>query len=192
MKKFLLDYTLKVRIPVTIFVILTVFAVTYYVSYAERNSIGYSPEQPIAFFHKLHAGNMQIDCQYCHTGVENSRTASIPSADICMNCHTLARKDKPEIQKLNSYYEGRKPVLWKRIHRIPDFAYFSHSVHVNRGIDCINCHGDLKQMEVAGQVHSFTMGACLDCHRKPHEKISGSDNITDLKNGPENCSACHR
>ena len=195
MKKFLLEYNLKVRLPIIVFVIATTFAITYYVSYAERNSVGYAPEQPINFSHKLHAGAMAIDCQYCHTGVEKSRNASIPAVDICMNCHTLARKDKPEILKLTDYFNQGKPIPWKRVHKVPDFAYFNHSVHVNKGIDCANCHGDVKQMDVIAQVNSFTMGACLECHRNPEKRISNFiDLVTkkNLKKGPQYCSACHR
>ena len=193
MKKHLLDYNLKVRLPVIAFVALTVFAITYYVSYAERNSIGYGPEQPIKYSHKLHAGDMQIDCKYCHVGVDKSRAASVPSVDICMNCHSVARTDRPEILKLGNYFRDNKPLEWKRIHKVPDFVYFNHSVHVNKGIDCVDCHGDVKQMEVLTQVNSFTMGACLTCHRKPDQKISNYEQIkNNLKKGPENCAACHR
>lgn len=193
MKKHLLDYNLKVRLPIIIFTAVLAFTITYYASYAERNGIGYSPEQPIKFSHKLHAGDMQIDCKYCHVGADKSRTAGVPSADICMNCHTVARADRPEIVKLVKYYNEKKPIEWKRIHKVPDFAYFNHSVHVNKGIGCTNCHGEVKQMEQVAQVNSFTMGACLTCHRKPEQKISNYEEIkSNLKNGPENCAACHR
>ncbi len=195
MSKFLLDYNLKVRLPIIIFTATIVFAITYYVSYAERNGIGYTPEQPIKYSHKLHAGDMKIDCQYCHTGVEKSRNAGIPSADICMNCHTVARTDKPEIIKLKEFYDYNKPIPWKRVHKIPDFAYFSHAVHVGKGIDCENCHGDMRRTEVVGQVHSFTMGACLECHRKPENNIKDFSKLQakfNIKKGPEYCSACHR
>ena len=193
MDKHLLDYNLKVRLPVIAFVVIAVFAITYYASYAERNSIGYTPEQPVKFSHKLHAGSMQIDCKYCHTGVDKSRAASVPSVDICMNCHTLARTDKPEIVKLTSFYKENKPLEWKRVHRVPQFVYFNHSAHVNKDIDCVNCHGDVRAMEIVGQVNSFTMGACLSCHRQPEKKISNYEEIkANLKKGPENCSACHR
>src|SRR5437868_15408414 len=104
MKKFLLDYGLKVRLPIILFVVIVSFIVTYYASYAERNGIGYAPVQPINFPHKLHAGDMKIDCKYCHIGVEKSRTASVPPTNICMGCHALAKKDSPEIQKLTQYY----------------------------------------------------------------------------------------
>lgn len=189
MNKSLLDHILRIRLPITLFVAILSFALTYFASRAERDGIGYSPQQPIAFSHKLHAGDMQIDCQYCHIGVEKSRHATIPAVATCMNCHTVARKDRPEIVKLTKYYNEGKALEWKRIHKVPDFAYFNHSVHVNKGIDCVNCHGDVRQMEVVGQMNSFTMAACLDCHRNIHEKIPELKNINQ---GPDNCWACHR
>jgi len=189
-KKTVLDYALKVRLPVTVFVIILSFTLTYFISRPERDGIGYAPEQPIKFSHKLHAGTMKIDCQYCHTGVEKSRFATIPTASICMNCHTIARKDKPEILKLAGYFNNGKAIPWKRIHRVPDYAYFNHSVHVNKGIDCKNCHGDVARMDVVSQVHSFTMGSCLNCHRSAHEKLP--ELARQIKNGPDNCNACHR
>ncbi len=189
MKKYLLDYGLKVRLPIILFVIIATFTITYYASYAERTSIGYQPEQPIKYSHKLHAGEMKIDCKYCHVGVEKSRIASVPSVNICMGCHAIAKKDSPEIIKLTQYYNEGKPIPWERVHRVPDFAYFNHSVHVNKGVECQSCHGDIQSTEVVGQVNSFTMGACLTCHRNAHEKLPY---LKDIENGPENCSNCHR
>jgi predicted CXXCH cytochrome family protein len=189
MKNSLLDYILRVRFPVILFVVIASFTITYFASRTERDGIGYTPAQPINFSHKLHAGQMQIDCKYCHTGVEKSRHASVPSPSVCMNCHRVARKDKPEIIKLAKYYNDGTPILWKRIHKVPDFAYFNHSVHVNKGIDCKSCHGNVDQMDKIAQMNSFSMGACLDCHRNAHAKVPES---TMLKNGPENCYACHR
>lgn len=189
MKKYLLDYTLKVRIPIIIFAVIATFTVTYYAAYPLWNGIGYAPIQPINFSHKLHAGEMNIDCKYCHIGVDKSRTASLPTVSVCMGCHLIARKDKPEIQKLTDYYNKGIPIPWKRVHRVPDFVYFNHSVHVSKGIDCINCHGDVRNMEVIGQVKNLNMGGCLDCHRNAHDKLP---NLADLKNGPDNCWTCHR
>lgn len=189
MKKTVLDYALKIRLPLTLFVIAVTFVLTYYISRTERDGIGYAPDQPIKFSHKLHAGTMAIDCQYCHIGVEKGRHAIIPSVNICMNCHTVARKDKPEIIKLTQYYEEGKPIPWKRIHKVPDYAYFNHSVHVNKGLQCESCHGNVGEMETVSQVRQFTMAACLDCHRKPHENLPYLQNV---KTGPEHCAACHR
>lgn len=190
MKKTVIDYTLKVRLPITIFIIISAFAVTYYVSRPERDGVGYSPEQPINFSHKLHAGTMKIDCQYCHTGVEKGRHALVPAANICMNCHSVARKNKPEIIKLTKYFDEGKPIEWKRIHRLGKFAYFNHSVHVNKGMDCKHCHGDIARMDVVKQVQGFTMGDCLSCHRDPLKRMP--ELAGKIIKGPENCAACHR
>jgi len=190
MKKSTLDYAFKVRLPITIFVVLVSFALTYYISRPERDGVGYEPEQPINYSHKLHAGEMGIDCKYCHNGVDKSRHAMVPPASTCMNCHQVAATDSPEIQKLTQYYEEGKPIPWKRIHEVPQYAYFNHSVHVNSGIDCISCHGDVANMEKVAQVHSFTMGACLNCHRNPEEHVPYM--AGKISKGPEHCNACHR
>lgn len=175
--------------PVTIFVVLASFALTYFASRAERDGVGYTPDQPINYSHKLHAGTMKIDCQYCHVGVEKSRTASVPPVATCINCHSVARKDKPEIIKLTEYYNENKPLEWKRIHKVPEYAYFSHKVHVNKGIQCESCHGEIKEMEKVGQKQSFTMNSCLNCHRNAHDRLPYLKNVN---NGPDNCWACHR
>lgn len=189
MNKSLLDQILRIRLPITIFVALASFTVTYFASKAERDGVGYTPDQPILYSHALHAGDLGIDCQYCHTGVEKSRHAMVPPLATCMNCHTVSRKDRPEIIKLTKYYEEGKAMPWKRIHKVPDYAYFNHSVHVNKGIDCVTCHGDIAQMEKVGQMNSFTMASCLDCHRNAHDKLP---NLTEINKGPDNCWACHR
>lgn len=189
MKKSFLDYALKVRLPLTLFVAFVSFLITFYVSRPERDGIGYQPTQPIAYSHKLHAGQMKIDCQYCHTGVTKGRHALVPSTNICMNCHTLARNKQPEIIKLAKYYNENTPIPWKRIHKVPDYAYFNHSVHVNKGIKCESCHGNIADMEVVKQMKGWTMTACLDCHRNPKAQLPYLENV---KKGPTNCGACHR
>lgn len=188
-KKSLLDYTLRVRVPIILFVIAGSFAVTYFSSRAARSGVGYTPVQPIAFSHKLHAGTMQIDCQYCHSAAASSPHATIPPVSTCMNCHSIARKNQPEIIKLTKYYEQGIAIPWKRVHRVPDYAYFNHSVHVNKVIPCASCHGDVAAMDGDMQVSEFTMGACLSCHRTAPTTLA---NIHGIKQGPENCWACHR
>jgi len=190
-KKVALDYALRVRTPITIVVVLIAFAMTYFFSRAERDGVGYTPDQPINYSHKLHAGELGIDCQYCHTGADKSRHAMIPATETCMNCHNHAATDRKEIIKLKEYYDSGEPIPWNRVHQVPDYAYFNHSVHVNSGINCISCHGDVKNMDKISQEHSFTMSACLDCHRQAQERLSY---IVEkkVKKGPENCNACHR
>ena len=189
MKPSLLDYILRNRLPVTIFVATASFIITFFASRAERDGVGYTPDQPINYSHKLHAGEMQIDCQYCHVAVEKSRHAMVPAVATCMNCHTIAKKDSPEIVKLSLYYYSGETLKWKRIHKVPDYAYFNHSVHVNKGIDCESCHGNLREMEVVKQIKPFTMTACLECHREPVKYVPY---VANIKTGPENCGACHR
>lgn len=190
MKKSVLDYALRVRLPITIVVILTSFVVTFYASKPERDGLGYSPDQPIKYSHKVHAGDMAIDCRYCHTTVEKSRHAGVPPASTCMNCHTVARVDKEEILKLTEFYKSGTPIPWKRMHKVPKFAYFNHSTHVNKGMDCAHCHGDIREMEKVSQVKSFTMAACLDCHRNPEQTMP--ELAGKVNKGPTYCSACHR
>jgi len=184
-----LEYILKIRLPLVAFVAIASMVVTYFLSRAERDGIGYAPVQPVAFSHRLHAGTMQIDCAYCHTGVSVSSQATVPPVATCMNCHTVARKNRPEIIKLTRYYEEGVALPWKRIHKVPDYAYFNHSAHVNRGIDCARCHGDVASMEVVSQVSEFTMAACLRCHRSAPELLA---DVPGIKKGPEHCSTCHR
>jgi len=189
MKKSVLDYTLKIRVPLIAFVAVMSFMATYYLSRAERDGVGYAPVQPVAFSHKLHAGTMRIDCKYCHSSVTVSPHAGIPPVGTCMNCHTVARKNRPEIIKLTKYYEDGVALPWKRVHRVPDYAYFNHSAHVNRGVDCANCHGAIENVDQVGQVSQFTMAACLDCHRTAPVRLA---QVSGIKRGPEYCSACHR
>jgi hypothetical protein len=185
----LLEYTLRVRVPILMFVALASITIAYFVSRPTREGIGYAPKQPIVFSHKLHAGTMRIDCAYCHIGAYRSRFAAVPPASTCMNCHTIARKTQPEIVKLTKYYDEDRPIPWKRVHRLPDYVYFSHSFHVNAGIHCQDCHGDVQDMDVVKQVSSFTMSACLDCHRNATTRLSY---LEDIKAGPTYCAACHR
>ncbi|GAA4834274.1 c-type cytochrome [Algivirga pacifica] len=168
---------------------------------------GYAPDQPIKFSHKLHAGYYEIDCQYCHTGVEKSKNANIPSANICMNCHSQVRTDSEEIQKIYAAIENDQPIQWVRIHNLPDLSYFNHSQHVKvGGVECETCHGDIKEMEVVQQHSMLTMGWCIDCHRQTDVNAKGNayyDRIVELHNsntkapmkvediGGLECAKCH-
>jgi hypothetical protein len=189
-KKQHLDRILKIRIPITIGVILLSFGFTFLISKSSRDGVGYEPVQPIKYSHQLHAGQLKIDCKYCHTGVEKGRHAGIPSASICMNCHSVVRRERPEIQKLVKYYDDGVTIPWKRVHKLADFAYFNHSAHVVKGINCVHCHGDIASMDVVSQKHSFRMGQCLNCHRNAHERMPELGD--KIKKGPENCNNCHR
>ena len=136
---------------------------------------GYAPKQPIAYSHKLHAGQYKIDCNYCHTGVNKGKQAMIPAANICMNCHGVIKKESPEIQKIYAAIEQNRPIEWVSVHNLPDLAYFNHAQHVNVGnVQCTTCHGEIEKMEVVQQRSSLTMGWCIDCHRKT--EVNSKDN----------------
>jgi mono/diheme cytochrome c family protein len=168
---------------------------------------GYAPKQPIAFSHKLHAGQYKIDCNYCHTGVNRGKSATIPSANICMNCHGVIKKESPEIQKIYTAIEKDQPIEWVRVHNLPDLAYFNHAQHVNVGnVACQNCHGEIEKMEVVQQRSTLTMGWCIDCHRKTEVNTKDNayyDKLVELHKskskeplkvadiGGLECSKCH-
>lgn len=137
---------------------------------------GYQPTQPIAFSHKIHAGQYEIDCNYCHTGVRKSKNANIPSPNICMNCHSSIKTDSKEIQKIYAAVENNTPIEWVRIHNLPDLAYFNHSQHVEVGeIDCQTCHGPIEEMDVVYQYSPLTMGWCINCHRETDVNTKGNE-----------------
>ena len=173
---------------------------------------GYAPAQPIAFSHALHAGQYEIACQYCHTGVEIGKSANIPSANICMNCHThiqnVGGKEgiSPEIQKIYNAVDNNQPIEWVRVHNLPDLAYFNHAQHVAvGGVECQTCHGPIQEMEVVGQHSTLTMGWCIDCHRQTEIATEGNvyyDKLVQLHStskdalkvkdiGVLECAKCH-
>ncbi len=174
---------------------------------------GYEPTQPIAYSHKLHAGDLGIDCNYCHTGVRKSKNANIPSANICMNCHSSIQNVtgkqgvSPEIQKIYDAVESGKPIEWVRIHNLPDLAYFNHAQHVEVGkLECQTCHGEVQEMEVVSQFANLTMGWCVNCHRETDVNTKGNayyDKLVEKHNsmneeamkvedmGGLECSKCH-
>ncbi|MEY2428525.1 MAG: hypothetical protein QOJ40_1410 [Verrucomicrobiota bacterium] len=142
--------------------------------------VGYQPIQPVAFSHATHADQLGIDCRYCHNAVEKSWYSNIPASSTCMNCHNQVLKDDPRLALVRESAASGKPIPWVQIHRVPDYVYFNHSVHVNRGVSCVECHGQINKMEEVYQVQSLTMAFCLDCHRDPASKIRPPNKITDL------------
>ena len=173
------------------------------------NHQGYEPVQPIAYSHRLHAGELQIQCQYCHFGADKSRHAGIPPASVCMNCHKfvtaplgavraedeLAEKEKraprpvvsAELRKLYDAVSTNTPIAWTRIHALPDFAYFDHRPHVAAGVACQQCHGPVESMERVRQVSDLTMGWCVNCHRDANRTGVAGKRV----NASINCSTCH-
>jgi mono/diheme cytochrome c family protein len=180
---------------------------------------GYQPEQPIKYSHELHAGVMKINCQYCHSGAYKSKNASIPSLNVCMNCHKVVKTESPEIHKIydalgydpaTQKYDSTKakPIQWVRIHNLPDFAYFNHSQHTKvGGIECQRCHGPIQTMKQVYQYSPLTMKWCIQCHKRTnvngkgnayyenlisiHDRIKKGDKITEAEMGGTECGKCH-
>lgn len=171
---------------------------------------GYAPAQPVAFSHKLHAGQYGINCQYCHTGVEKSKSAHIPGANICMNCHNYIEEGPQygtaEIGKVRAAYEENRRIEWVRIHNLPDLVYFNHSQHVKvAGLECQECHGPVEEMEVVYQFSDLSMGWCINCHREKQVDVENNDYYLKVHNeyvgkeeavsvadlGGLECSKCH-
>ncbi len=185
---------------------------TYYFT-PKYTRVGYQPIQPVAFSHTIHAGQLGLDCRYCHNGVEKSWYSNVPSASTCMNCHNQVLKDDPKLALVRESAQSGKPIPWVQIHKTPDYVYFNHSVHVNRGVSCVHCHGPVNKMDEVRHAKSLSMTFCLDCHRNPAPNLRPPDQVYNLDwvppqnfaktqgakfvhdwkvNASQNCSACHR
>jgi hypothetical protein len=189
--------------------------ITYYAT-PKYTRVGYQPVQPVPFDHSLHAGQLGLDCRYCHAAVEKSGTSSVPTAQTCMNCHSAIKTQSPLLEVVRQSYQTGDPVPWVKIHAVPDYVYFNHSVHVNRGISCVECHGKVNEMPVVRQDQPQSMSWCLDCHRDPASRLRNPEDVFNLDSprladqGPEgrrkaeqfvhdwklmppqSCSGCHR
>ncbi|MBI4514889.1 MAG: cytochrome c3 family protein [Deltaproteobacteria bacterium] len=147
---------------------------------------GYEPVQPIAYSHKVHAGDYKMACLYCHYAAERGRHAGVPAASLCMNCHTQVKKDSPEVQKLAAAVESDTPIQWVRVHRFPAHSHFNHARHVAGGeLKCQTCHGPIETMDRVRQEHDMTMGFCLDCHRQTAQRVATAPAPST------DCTACH-
>ena len=170
-------------------------------------------EQPIQFSHAHHAGGMGIDCRYCHTTVEKSASAGMPSTQICLSCHAVLFRDAPALAPLHASAETGVPIAWNRVYDLPDFVYFNHSIHVAKGVGCVSCHGRVDRMPLMRRAVSLSMRWCLACHRAPQQFLRPRDKVFDLAWQPADqdrlgmalmrryaihasrltdCSVCHR
>jgi hypothetical protein len=189
--------------------VVTLFA---YGASPKTMNVGYAPEQPIPFSHALHAGELGLDCRYCHTTVEETARAAVPPLETCMNCHQRIRTESEALAPLRASFVDGTPLRWKRVHDLPDYVYFDHSAHVTRGVGCVTCHGRIDTMERVRQEQPLSMGWCLDCHRHPEQNLRPPQFATSMDWKPDgsaeetgaaiarekhlrpstDCSTCHR
>jgi hypothetical protein len=144
--------------------------------------IGYQPPQPIPYSHQLHVNQLGMDCRYCHTTVETAAFAAIPDSATCMNCHSMIRTTSPNLQALYATFKDGMSIPWTKVHDLPDYAYFNHSAHINKGVGCVECHGRVDQMGAEGvfQKEELSMGWCLSCHRDPAPRLRPRDQVTNM------------
>ncbi len=191
--------------------LLAVGGVWYYFS-PRYTDVGYMPRQPVPYSHALHVGELGLDCRYCHASVEVSPVANVPPPKVCMNCHSLIKRDSEQLAPIRDSIASNRPVRWVRVHMLPDYAYFDHSVHIHAGVGCKSCHGGVDRMVEVEQVEPLSMSWCLDCHRNPDPHLRPRDQVTNMQwvapknqlelaaairaergiEPPLDCSGCHR
>ncbi|HET7619558.1 MAG TPA: cytochrome c3 family protein [Vicinamibacterales bacterium] len=165
-----------------VLVFLTVFA-TVVVALSWSGYVteqGVTRDQPIQFSHAHHVSSMGIDCRYCHTSVEESSFANIPPTKTCMNCHSQIWTNAPILEPVRASFRDNKPLQWWRVHDLPDFVYFNHSIHVNKGVGCATCHGPIDQMPLVYQQNNLQMRWCLNCHRNPEKYVRPRDQVFNM------------
>jgi hypothetical protein len=186
----------------------------WYGASPKTTDVGYMPQQPVPYSHALHAGQLGLDCRYCHNTVEQAAHAAIPPTATCMNCHARVWTKSEKLAPIRASLESGNPVEWIKVHDLPDYVYFNHSAHVTRGIGCVSCHGRVDEMEEVYQHEPLSMGWCLNCHREPEKNLRPPEEVTNMAwtppegtdpleygkmlraknniNPPTDCSTCHR
>jgi formate-dependent nitrite reductase cytochrome c552 subunit len=213
------------RLPLQIVVYLVVLGsiatagVTYYMT-PKYTRVGYAPVQPVPFSHAQHVQEVGLDCRYCHSNVDKSYHSNIPTAQTCLNCHNQIKANSPLLAPVREAYDiakgvdTGKPVPWVWIHKTPDYAFFNHAIHVNRGVSCVECHGKVNEMDVVAHTQPLSMGFCIECHRDPASRLRDPKDVYNLDSKrlvdqgraadavkfvhdwkvmpPQSCSGCHR
>jgi hypothetical protein len=185
--------------------------ILFWVFFTPSNlQVGYQPDQPVEYSHRLHAGELGMDCRYCHAQVERSHEAMVPPTQTCMGCHSVVRSDSEKLAPVRESWESERGVEWVRLNQVPDHTFFNHSIHLTAGVGCQSCHGRIDQMEKVKIVEPLAMQWCLECHRNPEPHLRPKDEITNMEwtpddvwlaereqvvaslNPPTHCSGCHR
>jgi Cytochrome c7 and related cytochrome c len=204
---------LKLVVCVVVLLIALTAGVWYYFT-PKYTRVGYMPIQPVAFPHDIHVAQLGMDCRYCHSFVEVSAHSNIPTTQTCMNCHQQVLPQSPKLEQVRVSWQTGEPIRWVQIHKTPDYVFFNHSAHVNRGISCYSCHGQVNRMDVVYHKEPQSMSWCLDCHRAPENHLRPMGEVFNLDwkpddgesqreigmklkhawhvNPPQTCDGCHR
>jgi hypothetical protein len=192
-----------------------VFVFWYWLS-PKNLVVGYEPIQPVPYSHRLHVGQLGMDCRYCHANIERAAKAMIPPTQVCMGCHSVVKTDSAKLAPIRASWETGKAVEWVQVHRLPDHVFFDHSAHLHAGVGCVTCHGRVDEEEIVKVQKPLSMGWCLECHRDPTPNLRPRTEITNMTwvndgkfqppevqplgctkttpcvSPPQNCSGCHR
>ncbi len=201
-----------VLVGIILIAVISFMLIDYYAS-PMYTDVGYRPNQPVPYSHKVHAGDLGLDCRFCHTGVETSPVAGLPPTQTCMNCHNMIKADSEDIKLVQESFKSGYPMQWVRVHKSPDYVYFDHSAHITAGVGCASCHGRIDEMEIVSQEEPLSMGWCLTCHRNPDDHLRPVSEVTnmswtppanqaefaakqkellDIKAPITDCTGCHR
>ena len=203
---------LQLGLYLVVLVCIATAGVTYYMT-PKYTRVGYAPIQPVPYSHAKHVGELGLDCRYCHSTIDTAG-AAVPTSQTCMNCHNQIKPNSPDLALIRESFQTGKSVPWVHVHVMPSFVFFDHSIHVNRGISCVECHGNVNRMDVVTQMKPMSMGFCLDCHRDPASHVREKADIFNLDSKtiaqaqgidaarkfvhdwkikpPQSCSGCHR
>jgi hypothetical protein len=172
---------LPIKIVVCALVLVPALSIaTWYYFTPKYTRVGYQPAQPVPFPHDVHVAQLGMDCRYCHSFVEVAAHSNVPATQVCMNCHSQVQRDNPKLAPVRESWATGKPMEWVQVHKTPDYVYFNHSAHVNRGVSCVSCHSRVDKMAVVYHAEPHSMSWCLDCHRAPEKALRPLDKITDL------------
>ena len=203
---------LQLAVYLVVVVCVATAGVTYYMT-PKYTRVGYAPIQPVPYSHAKHVGELGLDCRYCHSTIDTAG-AAVPTTQTCMNCHNQIKPASPALALVRDSLQSGRSIPWVHVHVMPSFVYFDHSVHVNRGVGCVECHGKVNQMDVVTQMQPMSMGFCLDCHRAPELRVRAKADVFNLDSKtieaaqgidaarrfvhdwnirpPQSCSGCHR
>jgi hypothetical protein len=167
-----LSLILILGVPSALFLIFEIYLWSSY-----ETEVGVPISQPVPFSHKHHVSELGIDCRYCHSFVENSAFAGIPPSSICMTCHSQIWREAPMLKPVHDSFKSQEPIAWNRVYRMPKYVYFNHSIHVQKGIGCSSCHGEIDRMPLTEKARTFYMRDCLSCHRNPEKFLRPREEI---------------